>query len=47
MKKIREELDRDARRFNVSRSFVQATIMAHHYNINEQEDYKVVSRRKK
>lgn len=39
LKSIWREVDRQARRFNVSRSFVIATALAHTFGIKEQDDY--------
>lgn len=46
MKEIWNEVDRQARRFRVSRSFVIATALAHTFGIEDQEDYKKVGTRK-
>ena len=39
LKQIWREVDHQARRFDVSRSFVIATALAHTFGIKEQEDY--------
>ncbi len=47
IKASRKWVESQARMFNVSKSFVVATAIAHMASIKEQEDYKTVSRRKK
>lgn len=47
LKSIWGHVDKDARLFDVGRSFVVATILAQHYGIKRQEDYKTVDRRRK
>lgn len=47
IKRAARMVEADAKRFNVGKSFVVATIICHHYRISEQEDYKVVARGKR
>lgn len=37
---IERQLEREMKRWNVSRSFVVATVLAYHFNVNEQDDYR-------
>lgn len=44
--KVEAAIAATARKFNVSKSWVRATALAHYFNISEQEDYKVASRKR-
>ena len=39
---IERKLEREMRRWNVSRSFVIATVLAYHFDVEEQADYRQV-----
>ena len=45
IKRAMQYVESDAKRFNVGKSFVIATIVCHHYRISEQEDYRTVNRK--
>ena len=47
LKQIEKCIQADCKRFNVGRSFVISTVMAYHYNIREQKDFKTISRKRK
>jgi len=38
LKDIKEAVEKDAARYGVSKSFVIAVVLAHHYKIKEQEE---------
>lgn len=39
LRRIREAVEREAARYDCSMSFVVATVLAHHFGIDEQSDY--------